>query len=58
MQLLSAIEQHLDRAAIPATRFGREVVNDPRFVLDLRLGRRPRAGTAARVWAHLRATGP
>lgn len=53
MHLLSVIERHLRRNAIPPTRFGREVVNDPRFVLDLRKGREPRPDMQARVLAYL-----
>jgi hypothetical protein len=34
---------------MPATKFGRLAVNDPRFVLDLRNGREPRSHTTARV---------
>ncbi|WP_380875155.1 hypothetical protein ACFB49_03570 [Sphingomonas sp. DBB INV C78] len=55
MHLLSVIERHLRRSRTPATRFGREAVNDPRFVLDLRNGREPRASTQARVLAYLAA---
>jgi len=35
------------------TRFGRDVVGDPRFVFDLRNGRDPRPATVARVRAYL-----
>ena len=40
---------------IPPTRFGRDVVGDPRFVFDLRKGREPRPQTVARVRAYLEA---
>lgn len=53
MHLLRRIELHLRRSGTPPTRFGREVVHDPRFVFDLRNGRQPRDGTAARVAAWL-----
>ncbi len=43
------VEQFLRRTGMPATKFGRLAVNDPRFVLDLRLGREPRPHTSARV---------
>jgi len=36
------------------TRFGRRAVGDPRFVLDLREGRRPRARTLKKVEEYLR----
>lgn len=55
MNLLFVIERHLRRHDIPATRFGREAVNDPRFVLDLRNGREPRPETRDRVLAFMAA---
>ena len=53
MYLLRRIELYLRRSTTSATRFGREVMGDPRFVLDLRNGREPREETAARVAAWL-----
>ncbi len=53
MHLLMRIQRHLRRTGTPATRFGREVVGDPRFVLDLRNGREPREDTVRRVHAWL-----
>lgn len=53
MYLLRAIEQHLRRTGTAPTRFGREVMGDPRFVEDLRRGREPRAGTERRVRAYI-----
>jgi hypothetical protein len=53
MHLLSSIEKYLRRSGTPATRFGRDAVGDPRFVLDLRNGRTPRAATICRVSAYL-----
>ena len=53
MHLLRRIEIHLRRTGIPPTRFGRDVVRDPRFVLDLRNGREPRPATARKVAAYL-----
>jgi hypothetical protein len=53
MHLLRRIERHLRQSGMTPTRFGREAVNDPRFVQDLRAGREPRAHTAARVAAYL-----
>ena len=53
MHLLRRIELYLRRSGTPPTRFGREVVHDPRFVFDLRNGREPRSHTAARVTAWL-----
>lgn len=39
--LLRAVEKFLRENSIPATRFGRESVRDPRLVFDLRRGREP-----------------
>ena len=39
--LITRIERFLRETGMAATRFGREAVRDPRFVLDLRLGREP-----------------
>ncbi|APL94822.1 hypothetical protein Sj15T_33820 [Sphingobium sp. TA15] len=39
--LLREVEKFLRENDIPATRFGRESVRDPRLVLDLRRGREP-----------------
>jgi hypothetical protein len=49
VELLQRIEKHLKRSGTPPTRFGREAVHDPRFVLDLRNGREPRPATERRV---------
>jgi hypothetical protein len=40
------VEMFLRETGMPATTFGRLALNDPRFVLDLRLGRE--AGTRVR----------
>ena len=53
MNLLREIEKFLRRNDTPPTRFGREVVGDPRFVFDLRNGRDPRPATVQRVLAYL-----
>ena len=55
MYLLRRVERYLKRSGVSPTRFGREAVRDPRFVLDLRNGREPRAATARRVAAYLEA---
>jgi len=55
VHLLSTIERHLRRTGVPPTRFGREAVGDPRFVMDLRRGREPRPSTIERVVAYLSA---
>ena len=57
MKLLDRIEMHLKQTHMSPTRFGRRAVGDPRFVLDLRDGRRPRARTLKRVEDYLRKQG-
>jgi len=47
--LLRRIEIFLLRTRMPATLFGRLAAHDPRFVLDLRMGRNPRDDTATRI---------
>lgn len=53
MYLLYRIERYLRRSRTPATRFGREAVNDPRIIFDMRNGRELRETTRARLLAHL-----
>lgn len=43
--LIRKIEKFLRQNDMPATKFGRLAAHDPRFVLDLRMGRTPRSGT-------------
>ena len=47
------MEKFLKISNMPAARFGREAVRDPRFVFDLRNGREPRPRTIERVLAYL-----
>ena len=47
--LLMLVERFLRETDMPATTFGRRAVRDPRFVLDLRLGRQPRSAMRCRV---------
>ncbi len=47
--LIRKIEVFLRHTRMPPTKFGRLAANDPRFVLDLRNGRMPRAATESRV---------
>lgn len=49
MHILREIEIFLRSSGVPATKFGRDALNDPRFVFDLRRGREPRPQTVARV---------
>lgn len=50
-KLLILVERALDRQRIAPSRFGRDAVNDPRLVFDLRRGRRLGAVNARRVHA-------
>ena len=47
--LLRKVEKFLRVHKMAATKFGRLAAGDPRFVLDLRLGRIPRERTEART---------
>ena len=53
MHLLRKVEKFLRITDVPPTRFGRDVMGDPRFVFDLRNGREPRPETIRRVLAFL-----
>jgi len=52
---LREVEKFLRHRRVAPTRFGRDVVGDPRFVFDLRNGREPRPRTIQRVRAYLEA---
>lgn len=47
--LIMIVERFLKQSGMPATKFGRLAVRDPRFVLDLRMGREPSIRTRKRV---------
>ena len=49
IKLRRRIELFLRRTRMSPTRFGRLAIRDPRFLDDLRAGRRPRPQTVARV---------
>jgi hypothetical protein len=53
VHLLRTVEKYLRESDMAPTRFGRNVVGDPRFVFDLRRGRDPRPATVERVRAYL-----
>lgn len=53
MELLEQIDAYLARTNTPPSKFGRMAVGDPRFVDDLRAGRRPRRKTEERVLQYL-----
>lgn len=55
MSLLIEIDRCLRRTGIPATKFGRLAVNDPRLVGDMRRGRQLGPYNQARVRAAIRA---
>lgn len=55
MPIQYEIERFLWRTKMPATKFGRLAVGDPRLVGDLRNGREPRAKLVARIEAFLAA---
>jgi len=49
MSLLIKIDRFCRATRMPATKFGRLAVNDPRLVHDLKLGRQPRRKMVERV---------
>jgi hypothetical protein len=49
MSLRRRVETYLKRTRTSASRFGREVLNDSRFVVDLREGREVSDKVTARV---------
>jgi hypothetical protein len=53
MKLLERIEKHLKETHMSPSRFGRRAVGDPRFVMDLRAGRKPRLRTLRKVESYL-----
>ena len=55
VHILREVEKFLNRSQTAPTRFGRDVVGDPRFVFDLRRGREPRPSTVERVRAFMEA---
>ena len=53
MNLHYDIRQYLRRSGMSPTAFGRQAVNDPRLVFDLRNGRAAGPRIAARVYAFI-----
>ena len=49
MYLLREVEKFLRETQMPITAFGRNAMNDPRFVFDLRKGRELRPKTEQKV---------
>lgn len=58
MELLERIESYLRERHVAATRFGRNALGDPRFVLELRKGRVPRPRTMVRLERYLELAEP
>ena len=56
MYLLKEVEKYIRQNGIAPTRFGRDVLRDPRFVFDLRNGREPCPRTVARIRRFLETT--
>jgi hypothetical protein len=56
MTMLHEIESFMRMKQVPPTRFGREAVNDPRLVFDLRQGREMNKRTRGRVEAYINGT--
>lgn len=56
--LIRSVEKFLRTHNMPPTKFGRLAAHDPRFVLDLRMGRIPRDATARRIEAFMTAYHP
>lgn len=57
VNLLEWIEAHCRAAGVAPSALGVQVLDDPRFVSDLRAGRTPRRKTETRVRAYLEAAG-
>ena len=53
--LIEHIELYMRRTKTSPSRFGREVLGDPNFVMTLRDGRKPREATARRIIAFIAA---
>lgn len=53
-EFTNRIENFLTSSGLTPTRFGREAVNDPNFVFELRKGRRPNLENVNRVLEYIR----
>jgi 2,4-dienoyl-CoA reductase-like NADH-dependent reductase (Old Yellow Enzyme family) len=56
MELLEQVENYLARTRVRPSTFGRRALGDPRFVEDLRAGRKLRRETQERVRCYLTRT--
>jgi hypothetical protein len=54
-QFIADVDAFLTRSGMTATAFGKEALNDPSFVPDLRAGRRPGLGSVDKVYEFIRA---
>ena len=54
-QFAADVEAFLTRSGMTAAAFGREALNDPSFVMDLRRGRKPGLGSVDKVYEFIRA---
>lgn len=54
-QFIADVEAFLARTGMTATAFGKETLNDPSFVPDLRGGRKPGLGSVDKVYEFMRA---
>jgi homoserine dehydrogenase len=52
---IQSVEQFIVEHGWSATRFGKEMANDPRFVFQIRGGREPRSAVRGRVLQRMRA---
>jgi sulfate adenylyltransferase subunit 2 len=52
-QFRAEVETFLERALMDATKLGKDALNDPNFVFDLREGRSPSARTIDKVRAFI-----
>lgn len=53
-QFLADVEAFLTRTSMSAAAFGKDALNDPSFVLDLRRGRKPGLGSVDKVHEFIR----
>lgn len=52
-ELLTKIDDFLAQSGVSAVQLGKEALNDPAFVYDLRAGREPRRATAQKVLEYI-----
>ncbi len=54
-RFLSEIDAFLIRRGMSPSAFGKAALNDPNFVADLRVGRKPNLGLVERVYTFIKA---